>query len=120
MGRTFPNVDAVRVTRAGYYFNPKLMKLARLSVGEKLPHHVGPWEFVAAEHELSSSEVVAALRHERPDLDFRKLTYTVRSPLERRFPIGPSPQLLLARYALVALVALAVGAVVGSLRRRHL
>ena len=119
MGRTFPNLDAVRVTVAGYYFNPRLMKLARLSVGEKLPYHVGPWEFVAQEHSLSSSEVVAALRRERPELDFRRLTYTVRSPLERRFPIGPSPRIQLLRYALVALGALALGAWAGSLRRRR-
>jgi len=119
MGRTFPNLDAVRVTVAGYYFNAKLMKLARLSVGEKLPHHVGPWEFVAPERTMSSSEVVAALRRERPRLDFRRLTYTVRSPLECRFPIGPSPRIQFARFAAVALGALAIGAWAGSLRRRR-
>jgi hypothetical protein len=118
MGRTFPNLDAVRVTQAGYYFNEKLMKLARLSRGEKLPNHVGPWEYLAPEHALSSSQVVDRLRRERPHLDWRRLTYTVRSPLDRRLPLGVPPQAEHLRFAVVAGLALAAGMVLGRMLPR--
>ena len=41
--------------RPGYYFNARLCKLARLQEGEKLPNRVGAWEFIADEHEMTSS-----------------------------------------------------------------
>lgn len=118
MGRTFPNLDASRITQAGYYFNEHLMKLARLSVGEKLPNHVGPWEFLAPEHAMSSSQVVDRLRRDRPHLDFSRLTYTVRSPLDRRLPLGTPPRIELARFALIGLACVALGIAVGRLRMR--
>lgn len=119
MGRTFPNLDAVRVTQAGYYFNEKLMKLARLQVGEKLPNGVGPWEFLAADHVMSSSQVVDRLRKERPALEFDRLTYTVRSPLDRRLPLGDPPRLVWSRLAAVAVGFLALGLFLSRLRDRY-
>lgn len=118
MGRTFPNLDAVRVTQAGYYFNEKLMKLARLSVGEKLPNGVGPWEFIAVDHSMSSSQVVDRLRKDRPGLDFDRLTYTVRSPLDRRLPLGEPPQVRFAKMAAIAVGFLAAGLFMARLRTR--
>jgi hypothetical protein len=92
MGRTFANISATRVDRAGYYFNERLCKLARLQEGEKLPNRVGPWEYLAGNHELSSSQVVQKLLQQRPGLDINDLTYTVRSPLNRRFLLGEPPR----------------------------
>ena len=87
MGKTFANLTAERVEKPGYYFNAKLCKLARLDQGDKLPTKVGPWEFVADEHELSSSQVVRKLLDMKPGIDPQSLTYTVHSPLDR-LPIG--------------------------------
>ena len=117
MGRTFPNLDAERVTQAGYYYNHKLVKLARLSVGEKLPNHVGPWEFVAPEHAMSSSQVVERLRRTYPELDLSRLTYTVRSPLDRRFALGEPPRVRMMKFAAVGVLCLAVGVMVARATR---
>jgi len=118
MGRTFPNLDATRITQGGYYFNEHLMKLARLSVGEKLPNHVGPWEFLAPDHAMSSSEVVDRLRRERPRLDFSRLTYTVRSPLDRRLPLGTPPRVEAARFLALGLACVALGVLIAQVRHR--
>jgi hypothetical protein len=91
MGRTWPNVDAETVTTAGYYWNEHLRKLARLSVGEKLPKHVGRWEFLAHQHEASSSEVARRIFDRYPHLEINDFTYTTTSPLPRRLPMGDPP-----------------------------
>ena len=97
MGKTFPNLEAVRIDRAGYYFNERLCKLARLQVGQKLPSKVGPWEFIAGEHEMTSSQVVRKLLDHKPGIDPQQLTYTVRSPLDRRRPLGETKPSLFRR-----------------------
>jgi hypothetical protein len=116
MGRTFPNLDAERVTQAGYYFSPRLLKLARLHVGAKLPVRGGPWEFVIGDGAMSSSEVVHRLRREYPDLNWKRFTYTVKSPLGRRIPLGVAPrQRILQALALSALCVTA-GWLLGRIR----
>ena len=72
----------------------------------------------APEHALSSSQVVDRLRRERPHLDWRRLTYTVRSPLDRRLPLGVPPQAEHLRFAVVAGLALAAGMVLGRMLPR--
>lgn len=88
MGRTFHNLAARRVEQPGYYFNEKLCKLARLHVGQKLPTKAGNWLYIAGESEMTSSQVVRKLMDMRPDVDIQHLTYTVRTPLDRRLPLG--------------------------------
>ena len=88
MGRTWPNVDAETVVEPGYYWNERLKKLARLSIGEKLPHGVGPWEMVARQGEMSSSQVARAIFDRYPHLNVNEFTYTTTSPLPRRLPMG--------------------------------
>jgi hypothetical protein len=92
MGRSFPNLSAERVDKPGYYFNARLCKLARLQEGEKLPNKAGLWEFIAAEHEMTSSQVVRKLLDLKPGIDPQHLTYTVKSPLDRRLPLGEPPR----------------------------
>jgi len=114
MGRTFPNLKAERVERPGYYFNAKLVKLARLQEGEKLPLKVGPWEFIADDHEMTSSQVVRKLLDMKPGIDPQQLTYTVRSPLDRRFPIGEPPKKQWLRTIMIAGVMILIGVWVGQ------
>lgn len=111
MGRTWPNLDADPVERPGYYWNERLRKLARLQLGEKLPRQVGPWEFVAAEHEATSSQVARRLFDRYPGMTLDEFTYTTTTPLDRRLPIGDHPRgagKVGARAALLALGALAL------------
>ena len=103
MGKTFPNLSAERVERAGYYFNNELCKLARLHTGDKLPTKVGPWEFIAEEHEMSSSQVVRKLLDMKPLIDPQQLTYTVKSPLDRRLPLGEPKRRVARALFLIAL-----------------
>ncbi len=88
MGRTWPNLAADPVKEAGYYWNERLSKLARLQVGEKLPRKPGHWELVAHEGEGSSSQVAGRLFQRYPGMSLNELTFTVRSPLGRRIPLG--------------------------------
>lgn len=108
MAKTFPNLEAERIDRAGYYFNERLCKLARLHVGQKVPTKVGPWEFIAGEHEMTSSQVVRKLLDRKPGIDPQQLTYTVRSPLDRRLPLG-EPKHGLLRRVLVTLAIAGLG-----------
>lgn len=91
MGRTWPNLDAERVPMPGYYWNERLKKLARLQPGEKLPRNDG-WIFFAAEHEGTSSEIARRLFDAYPDMTVNEFTYTTRTPLGRRLPIGDHPE----------------------------
>lgn len=90
MGRTWPNLDAERVPMRGYYWNERLKKLARLQPGEKLPRNRG-WVFFAGEHEGSSSEIARRLFDAYPEMQVNDFTYTTRTPLDRRLPIGDHP-----------------------------
>ena len=92
MGRTWPNVDGETVVEPGYYWNERLRKLARLQVGEKLPRKGGPWEMIAAEGEMSSSQVARLIFDRHPHLTVNEFTYTTTSPLNRRLPIGDHPR----------------------------
>jgi len=86
-------MDGETVVEPGYYWNVKLKKLARLGVGEKLPKKVGPWEMVAREGEMSSSEVARRLFDRYPEMSINEFTYTTTSPLPRRLPMGDRPML---------------------------
>ncbi len=85
-------MDAETVVEPGYYWSERLRKLARLQIGEKLPRHVGPWEMVAPEGALSSSEVAREIFRRYPTLDINDFTYTTTSPLPRRLPMGDPPR----------------------------
>src|SRR4051794_9901023 len=93
MGRTWPNMDAETVVEPGYYWNLHLRKLARLQIGEKLPYGVGPWEMVAGEGQLSSSQVARLLFDRYPKMNVNDFTYTTTSPLPRRLPMGDRPRI---------------------------
>ena len=112
MGKTFGNLAAKRVVEPGYYFNEKLCKLARLHVGQSLPTKVGAWLFLANESEMTSSQVVRKLMDLRPDIDIQHLTYTVRSPLDRRLPLGEGPRARWLKRLAIAGAFLAIGYVV--------
>ena len=114
MGKTFPNLAAERVERPGYYFNERLCKLARLHQGQKLPAKVGAWLFIADEDELTSSQVVRKLMDLRPDIDLDHLTYTVRSPLDRRLPLGDPPRRRWLKRLAIAAALLAIGYLVAK------
>lgn len=100
------------VAHAGYYFNEKLGKLARLRKGGRLPLDAGPWVFLAPEGVLSSTEVVHDLLESFPELDPRRLTYASRSPHDRRE--RPRP-LRLVRTMLLGLACLGLGVAIGRL-----
>ena len=114
MGKTFPNLTAERVERPGYYFNAKMCKLARLQEGEKLPTKVGMWEFIADEHEMTSSQVVRKLLDMKPGIDPQHLTYTVRSPLDRRLPLGEAPKSKWLKRMMIAGVMILAGVWLGQ------
>lgn len=107
MGRTWPNLDAERVPRPGYYWNERLRKLARLGAGEKLPRNEG-WVFYAAEGEGSSSQIARRLFDSYPGMTTNEFTYTTTTPLGRRLPIGDHPK------RLHPLPAFAAGFVLGA------
>lgn len=112
MGRTWPNLDADRVETPGYYWNERMLKLARLQAGEKLPRHVGRWEFIAHDRELTSSQVARIIFDRHPDLDVNDFTFTTTSPLDRRLPMGdraPSGARALGVLAATFLSGLATG-----------
>ena len=111
MGLTWQNLDGETVVEPGYYWNERLRKLARLQIGEKLPRRVGPWEMLAAEGEMSSSQVARMIFDRYPGLTVNEFTYTTTSPLNRRLPMGdPVPRSLVG-----GLVAFAVGLALGGL-----
>ena len=104
MGLTWPNIEGKRVTVPGYYWNEKLSKLARLQVGEKLPRRPGKWEFIAHETDASSSEIARRLFDRYPKLDINDFTFTTRSPLGRRLPLGERPSKVMQLFKILGLV----------------
>lgn len=66
----------------GYYYAPRYHKLARLKLGDKLPRHMRPWEFVARDDEGSTSEILQRLRERHPDLDPYRLSYATSTPVD--------------------------------------
>ena len=113
MSKSFANLDAELIEKPGYYFNDRLCKLARLQAGQKVPDKLGCWEFIAGEHELSSSQVVRKLLDMKPGIDPQQLTYTVHSPLERRVPPRAPVRRRWARNLLGAAAILWIGLVIG-------
>lgn len=118
MGLTWGNLDGETVVEPGYYWNARLRKLARLQIGEKLPRRVGPWEMLAAEGEMSSSQVARMIFDRYPGLTVNDFTYTTTSPLNRRLPMGDPPQTRLGRVIGLAIGAGLVGACLASWSRR--
>lgn len=82
VGRHFPDLLGDPVQTHGYYYAPRRNKLARLKPGDRLPRHMGPWEFVARDDEGSSSEILQKLRDRYPNLDPYRLTYATSTPVD--------------------------------------
>lgn len=84
VGRHYPNLRGDPVRQHGYYYSPSHHKLARLKPGDRLPHHMAPWEFLAADEEGSSSEILQRLLDRYPNLDPYRLTYATSTPVDPR------------------------------------
>lgn len=82
VGRHYPNLHGDPVPTHGYYYSPSHHKLARLKPGDRLPHHMGPWEFIAHEEEGTSSEILQKLLDKYPKLDPYRLTYATSTPID--------------------------------------
>ncbi|AKU90047.1 hypothetical protein [Vulgatibacter incomptus] len=82
MGRHYPDLHSDPVEQHGYYYSKKFNKLARLKVGDRLPRHMGPWEFIASDDAGSSSQVLQKLRHLHPTLDPYRLTFSTATPID--------------------------------------
>lgn len=82
MGRHYPDIHADPVKTHGYYYSKKSNKLARLKPGDKLPRHMGPWEFIARDDEGTSSEVLQKLRRLHPEIDPYRLSFATSTPVD--------------------------------------
>jgi hypothetical protein len=108
MGRHYPDIHADPVKQGGYYYSKRYNKLARLRPGDRLPRHMGPWEFVASEGEGTSSEILSRLRTLHPGLDPYRLTFTTSTPVDASH-LAQRRNLRLFGYAALAVGALALG-----------
>lgn len=108
MGRHYPDLEADPVLEHGYYYSARYRKLARLKPGDKLPRHMGPWEFIARDDEGSSSEVLERLRRRHPNLDPYRLTFTTSTPVDPRH-LSRSRSARRRRYFMAITVALGLG-----------
>ena len=118
MGRHYPNLEADPVQQPGYYFSGKFNKLARLQLGEKLPRHMGPWEFVARDGEATSSQVLQRLKEAHPDLDAYRLTFTTTTPVDMQHMTAQRARRFLG-YAVFALAAVGLGLLFGRIQMRR-
>ena len=118
MGLHYPNLDADPVKTAGYYYSKRHEKLARLQVGEKLPRHMAPWEFIARDDEGTSSEIVARLRELHPELDPYKLSYTTTTPVDIGH-LARRRMKKLGAYVLLGAAAAALGVLFAQVRLRR-
>lgn len=112
MGRHYPDIPADPVKQPGYYYSRKAHKLARLDVGDKLPRHMGPWEYIAREDEGTSSEILQRLRQMYPSIDPYRLSFATSTPID----IGYMARRRMARiggWVVAAAAALAFGLLVG-------
>lgn len=82
VGRHYPDLVSDPVPTPGYFYAPRYRKLARLRMGDRLPRHMGPWEFVAPLDDGSSSEILQRLLDKYPDLDPYRLTYATSTPVD--------------------------------------
>ncbi len=118
MGRHYPDIGADPVKQHGYYYSKKAHKLARLKVGDKLPRHMGPWEFIARDEEGTSSEILQRLRQMHPEVDPYKLSFATSTPVDMAHM---ARQRMLRRWGWFAAgaAALALGLWAGRRRWRH-
>lgn len=84
VGRHYPNLHGDPVPTHGYYFSSSFQKLARLKPGDRLPRHMGPWEFLARDEEGSSSEILQRLRDRHPEVDPYRLSFATSTPVDPR------------------------------------
>ncbi len=117
MGRHYPDVQGDPVTQHGYYYSKKFNKLARLKVGDKLPHHMGPWEFIAKDDEGSSSQILQRLRTLHPNLDPYRLSFATSTPIDMNH-LYKARRVRLVGYAIIS--AAAAGCAMWIFRRRLL
>lgn len=118
MGRHYPNLDADPVQQPGYYFSQKYSKLARLQLGEKLPRHMGPWEFVARDGENTSSQVLQKLKEAHPDLDAYRISFTTTTPVDMQYMTTQRLKRYVG-YAAFALAAVGIGLLFGRVQMRR-
>lgn len=102
----------------GYWYAPRYRKLARLKIGDKLPRHMGPWEFLARDDEGSTSEVLQRLRDKYPNLDPYRLSYTTSTPVDP-MRMTSSRKMRKIRYLLAFLAVASAGSLLlGNFPRR--
>ncbi len=99
VGRHYPDLHGDPVLRHGYYYAPRYHKLARLRPGDRLPRHMGPWEFIAADEEGTTSEILQLLLERHPRLDPYRLTYATSTPTD---PMHLARARILRRWSYVA------------------
>jgi len=117
MGRHYPDMHADPVKQHGYYYSKKANKLARLKVGDKLPRHMGPWEFIARDDEGTSSEILQRLRRMHPEIDPYRLSFATSTPVDMEHLVRKRWMLQWGWIAAGAL-ALGLGLWLGSRRLR--
>lgn len=108
MGRSYPDIQGDPVTQHGYYYSKKFNKLARLKLGDKLPHHMGPWEFIASDRDGSTSEILDRLRRMHPDLDPYRLSFATSTPIDLEY-LARSRSGRRKKYVALAIIASALG-----------
>lgn len=119
VGRHFPDLLGDPVPTHGYYFAPRHHKLARLRPGDRLPRHMGPWEFVARDDEGTSSEILQRLIERHPNLDPYRLTYATSTPVDP-LHLAKTRRARMAGYALVFGITFALSLLaLGGLRERR-
>lgn len=117
MGRHYPDMHADPVKQHGYYYSKKFHKLARLKVGDKLPRHMGPWEFIARDDEGTSSEILQKLRQLHPDVDPYRLSFATSTPVDMQHMARARTMRKLG-WGAIAFGALGLGLFFGARRLR--
>lgn len=112
MGRHYPDLNADPVKQHGYYFSKRYRKLARLKVGDKLPRHMGPWEFIARDDEGTSSEILQRLRLLHPEVDPYRLSFSTSTPVDMAH-MARKRAMRRAAVMAASLVALGLGIALG-------
>lgn len=115
MGRHYPDVQGDPVEQHGYYYSGRFNKLARLKIGDKLPRHMGPWEFIARDDQGTSSQILQLLRTMHPELDPYRLTFATSTPVDMNHAAN-ARRVRLVGYTIVGVAAAGLGFLL--LRRR--
>lgn len=108
MGRHYPDIQGDPVEQHGYYYSKKFNKLARLKVGDKLPRHMAPWEFIARDDQGTSSQILQLLRQMHPELDPYRLTFATSTPVDMNH-MARARRVRLVGYSIVGAAAAAMG-----------